>query len=43
MYKYIINNNKCTGCMACIDACNKNAIDITNVGGLLYPQIDLEK
>lgn len=29
--------------MACIDSCNKNAIVITNVGGILYPKIDTEK
>ena len=29
--------------MACVDSCNKEAIVITNVGGILYPQIDTEK
>ena len=29
--------------MACVDSCNKGAIVITNVGGILYPQIDKDK
>ena len=43
MYKEISSQKVCTGCMACVDSCNKNAIVITNVGGILYPQIDIEK
>lgn len=43
MYKEISSQKVCTGCMACGDSCNKNAIVITNVGGILYPQIDTEK
>ena len=33
MYKEISSQKVCTGCMACVDSCNKNAIVITNVGG----------
>ncbi len=43
MYKYITKSSKCTGCMACVDSCNKGAIVITNIGGILYPKIDTEK
>lgn len=43
MYKNITGSKSCTGCMACVDSCNKNAIVITNVGGILYPKIDTEK
>ena len=41
--KEISSQKACTGCMACVDSCNKNAIVITNVGGILYPQIDTER
>lgn len=43
MHKDITGIKSCAGCMACIDSCNKDAIVITNVGGLLYPQIDSDK
>lgn len=43
MYKEISSQKTCTGCMACVDSCNKGAIVITNVGGILYPQIDKDK
>lgn len=43
MYKDITGIKSCTGCMACVDSCNKGAIVITNVGGILYPQIDKDK
>lgn len=43
MYIDIAHRDKCTGCMACVDACNKKAIIITSRGGVLYPQIDTEK
>ena len=39
----ITNEIKCTGCMACVDSCNREAIVITNVGGILNPKIDTEK
>ena len=42
MHKNITGIKSCTGCMACVDSCNKNAIVITNVGGILYPKIDTE-
>ncbi len=29
--------------MACVDSCNKDAIVINHIGGILYPQIDTEK
>lgn len=41
--KDITSSKKCLGCMVCVDSCNKNAIVITNIGGILYPQIDTEK
>lgn len=43
MYMYIAIPDKCTGCMACVDACKKDAITIKNIGGLLYPLINREK
>ena len=43
MYKDITGIKSCTGCMACVDSCNKGAIVITNVAGILYPQIDKDK
>ena len=43
MYKDITGIKSCTGCMACVDSCNKGAVVITNIGGILYPKIDTEK
>ena len=31
---------KCTGCMACADACTHSALKVEKVGDLLYPRID---
>lgn len=30
----------CTGCLACVDACNHSAIKIVDKWGLLYPKVD---
>ena len=42
-YKNITSSNKCTGCMVCVDTCNKGAIVITKTSSGLYPKIDTEK
>ena len=42
-YNNITTESKCTGCMACVDSCNKSAIFVENIGGLLYPKIDADK
>ena len=37
--EFIVDNNKCTGCMACYNACNRNGITFEqNDEGFLYPQ-----
>ena len=42
--KYITSTNKCTGCMACYNVCESNAIEmIENEEGFLYPVINKEK
>ena len=39
----VIDKNKCTGCMACKNACPRNAIEIQeNNEGFLYPKIKKE-
>lgn len=40
----IVENNKCTGCTACMSVCPKNAINmITSEDGFKYPVIDQDK
>lgn len=42
--KYITHPNKCTGCMACFNACPHEAIEIiTNKEGFKFPKINGEK
>ena len=42
--KYITTKNKCTGCMACLNACPNDAIEIiTSKDGFEYPKINEEK
>ncbi len=37
----LVKKNNCTGCMACVNACPKNCINIIeNKKGFLYPEID---
>lgn len=36
----IIENSKCTGCMACKNICPRNAISIETIDGFDYPQIN---
>lgn len=43
LLKEITSPGKCTGCMVCVDSCNKDAIVITSVAGIQYPNIDTEK
>lgn len=39
----VIENNRCCGCYACINACPKNAITMKDEAGFKYPAIDQEK
>jgi len=40
----LIGNNNCTGCYGCLNACNKNAIDMNlNNEGFLEPSVNNEK
>lgn len=42
-FEDVINKEECTGCMACKNACPKNAIEIQeNSKGFLYPKINKE-
>ena len=42
--KYVTEKNKCTGCMACLNICPNNAIEIiTSKDGFKYPKINKEK
>lgn len=42
--KEITHKNRCTGCMACLNACPKDAIKIVqDKEGFLHPEIDKEK
>lgn len=42
--KYVCREEKCTGCMACYNACPVNAIELVeNSEGFTYPKINLEK
>lgn len=42
--KYVTQKNKCTGCMACLNICPNNAIEIiTSKDGFKYPKINEEK
>jgi len=36
----LCSQDVCTGCFACKQVCAKGAINITEVGGFLYPEID---
>lgn len=43
-YKDICPHDECTGCMACINGCNHNAIQLhSDPLGFIYPQINLDK
>lgn len=40
----MLPQDKCTGCEACVNICNKNAIQMQpDCNGFLYPTIDVEK
>ena len=39
----LVNSDHCTGCMACVDACSKNAIEVIKKNGILFPQINHDK
>lgn len=38
----LVKREKCSGCMACRNACPKNVINIRNIDGFEYPEIDKE-
>lgn len=41
---HLCGDNECTGCLACVNACNKHALNIAkNVEGFYRPQLDESK
>lgn len=40
---FICAESRCTGCMACYNACVHEAIDIKEMNGFYYPVIDIDK